>query len=303
LGLIGWSGLHRSNQEAELTLPNVNPSANLTAPSVNSPSVNSPGPSFAPLSIVRNGNDISLSGELTDVTAKTSLLDALRSAFGPDINLTDNLTIKAAVNAPDFSRLGLFFDAAVDVPDFNFDLNGDTITLTGTAPSDDLKANIEAAATAAWPNLKIANNIQAQAAPAPTAPVTPAPGPAARPGDLCARLPADITGLLATPINFETDGFNLTPTSEQQLTQVADKLRACPNASVSVVGNTDDTGNDAINLPLSESRAKSVADFLISQGVAGDHVTSRGVGSADPIASNETPGGQAQNRRVDITVS
>jgi peptidoglycan-binding protein ArfA len=87
------------------------------------------------------------------------------------------------------------------------------------------------------------------------------------------------------------------------LTQVADKLKACPNAKVAVVGHTDNTGNDAINIPLSGNRAKSVADYLISQGVLAGSIASSGVGSAQPIASNDTPDGQAQNRRVDITVS
>jgi peptidoglycan-binding protein ArfA len=86
------------------------------------------------------------------------------------------------------------------------------------------------------------------------------------------------------------------------LTQVADELKACPDARVEVVGHTDDSGDDAINMPLSADRAKTVADSLVSQGVAGDHVTSRGVGAAEPVASNATPEGRAQNRRVAITV-
>ena len=174
LGLIGWSGLDRSNKEVELTPPSVNPSATLTEPTVNAPNGNLPGLSFAPLSIVRNGNDISLSGDLPDDAAKASLLDALRGGFGPDINLTDNLNIEAGVSAWAFSGLGPLFNAAVDVPDFNFDLNGDTLTLTGIAPSDDVKAAVEAAARAVWPNLKITSNIQVQAAPAPA---VPAPAP------------------------------------------------------------------------------------------------------------------------------
>ena len=119
----------------------------------------------------------------------------------------------------------------------------------------------------------------------------------------CATLQADITALLRTPINFQTDGFSLMPASQQQLTQIPEKLKACPNPSVSVVGHTDSSGNDAINIPLSFNRAKSVADYLVSRGVAGNRVTSNGVGSAEPIASNDTPAGMAQNRRVDITVS
>ena len=79
--------------------------------------------------------------------------------------------------------------------------------------------------------------------------------------------------------------LQLTAGSQSQLTQVADKLKACPNAKVAVVGHTDNTGNDAINIPLSGNRAKSVADYLISQGVPAGSINLSGVGSAQPIAS------------------
>ena len=177
-------------------------------------------------------------------------------------------------------------------------LEGDTVRLTGTTPSEDAKAAVEAAAKAAWPNLTIVNEIRVTAptgAPAPA----PAPGPAAE----CANFQADISGLLRTPINFETDGFTLTAGTEQMLTQVANRLKACPDSRVAVNGFSDNAGNDGITIPLSGNRAKSVADFLVSQGVVGDHVTSQGMGSANPIASNDTPDGRAQNRRVEITVS
>ena len=89
----------------------------------------------------------------------------------------------------------------------------------------------------------------------------------------------------------------------QLLSQVADKIKACPDAKIAVKGYTDNSGNDAINQPLSENRAKSVADFLVSQGVAAGNVTSQGFGSANPVAPNDTPEGKAQNRRVEIAVS
>ena len=229
------------------------------------------------------------------------MLDSLKGALGGGVNLIDNINVRPGVSAPDFSGLGGLFKAAVDIPDFKFDLNGDTVTLTGTAPSEDAKAAVEAAAKAAWPNVKVVNKIQVQA---PTGAPAPAPAPAApAPAGECANLQADIAGLLRTPINFETDGFTLTPGTEQMLTQVADKLKACPNARVAVEGYTDNTGNDAINVPLSGNRAKSVADDLVAHGVAGNAVTSKGLGAANPVASNDTPDGRAQNRRVVISVS
>ena len=108
-------------------------------------------------------------------------MTASSSRSGNDIELTDNLNVKAGVNAPDFAALGSIFGAAMEIPDFNFDLNGDTITLKGIAPSEQVKAEVEAAAKAAWPNMKVVNNIEVKAAPAPQAPAPPpAPAPAAR---------------------------------------------------------------------------------------------------------------------------
>ncbi|MET0992772.1 MAG: OmpA family protein [Mycobacterium sp.] len=291
LGAIGY-GIKDRDADVDVTMPTVDPTVTLTAPTVTAPNVNVPALSFAGLSISRNGNDFTLSGELPDLAAETSLLDSLKGALGGGVNLIDNINIKPDISAPDFSGLGALFRAAVDIPDFKFDLNGDTITLTGTAPSEDAKAAVEAAAKAAWPNLKVVNEIRV------TAP-TGAPAPAGE----CANLQADIAGLLRTPITFETDGFTLTPGTEQMLTEVANKLKACPNSRIAVEGYTDNTGNDAINIPLSGNRAKSVADYLVAQGVAGDAVTSKGLGAANPVASNDTPDGRAQNRRVVILVS
>ncbi|QRY51648.1 channel-forming protein ArfA/OmpATb [Mycolicibacterium septicum] len=309
LGLIGWGGLDHSNKNADVTLPDVNPTATLTAPDVNAPDVNAPNVnlpnlSFAPLSITRNGNDFTLTGDLPDAAAKTSLLDWLRGKFGADVNLIDNLNLRPGVSTPDVSALGKVFDASADIPDFNFSIDGDTLTLTGTAPSAQVRDAVEAAAKAAWPNIKLVNNIQIAAAPA--APAPPAPGAPGAPGGTpgpCAVLQGDVSALLKTPINFSTDGFAVAPSSQQLLSQVADKLKSCEGAKVAVTGYTDSSGNDAINIPLSGNRAKAVADYLVSQGLAADHVTSSGAGSANPIASNDTPEGKAQNRRVEITVN
>jgi peptidoglycan-binding protein ArfA len=298
LALLGWGVLDKSKKDANASVPSVSPSATVTAPSVSPPSTNLPGPTFAPLSIIRSGNGITLSGDLPDADAKAKLLDMLKGVFGPNVNLIDNLTVKAGAKAPDLSGLGNVVKAAVNIPDFNWKVDGDTITLKGNAPSDDVRAAVEAAAKAEWSNLKIDNQIQFVIPPPPASSPAPAPAPGT-----CASLQNDINALLRTPINFETDGSTPTPGSQQMLTQVADKLKACPTAKVAVSGHTDNTGNDAINVPLSDNRARSVAAFLISQGVPAANITSKGFGSANPVASNNTPEGRTQNRRVDITVS
>ncbi len=295
LGLLGWGLLDKSARDTEVSLPSTAPS--VTVPPASAPEVTAPAVASA-LSILRNGNDITLTGDLPDEAAKNGLLDSLRGVFGAEVNLIDQVNITAGVEAPDLSGLGAVFKAAVDIPDFNWKLDGDTITLTGTAPTEEVKAAVEAAAASAWPNVKIDNQIRVGAPGAPTpAPASPAPA-----GE-CANLQADITAALDAPINFQTDGFTLTPDSQQMLKQVAQKITACPEVRIKVDGYTDSSGNDAINVPLSGNRAKAVADYLVSQGVGTDLVTSQGHGSANPIASNDTAEGKAKNRRVEITVS
>jgi peptidoglycan-binding protein ArfA len=294
LGLLGWGVLDKSKKEVDLTSPTV--SATATLPSVTTPNVNLPSLSWGALSLLRSGNDVTLTGVLPSEAAKTSFLDSVRGLFGANVNVIDNLTVKDGASVPDLSAVATALKPDVDIPDFGWKVDGDTITLTGTAPSDDVKAAAEAAAKATWPDAKIDNQIQVVSA-SPSAPA-PAPAPSG-----CATLQTDITGLLQTPINFATDGSSLAASSNGLLSQVADKIKACPDAKIAVKGFTDNTGNDAINQPLSENRAKSVADFLVSQGVAAGSVTSQGFGSANPVAPNDTPEGKAQNRRVEIAVS
>jgi outer membrane protein OmpA-like peptidoglycan-associated protein len=69
---------------------------------------------------------------------------------------------------------------------------------------------------------------------------------------------------------------------------------------VEIVGHTDDVGDDAYNLALSLERAQSVSDYLVSKGLDPNKVVVTGMGESDPIASNSTPEGRAQNRRVEV---
>jgi peptidoglycan-binding protein ArfA len=280
------------------TVPDVN------APEVTVPGVKGPGLSFARLSILRNGNVITLNGDLPDIATRTGLLDMLKGLYGSGVQLVDNLNIKPGVAVPDSAALGSVFQAAVTMPDFKFKISGDTVTLIGTAASGAVKSAVEAAANAAWPNLKLVNDILVlpDAAKAPSVPQAPAPPAARQPGD-CGNLQADITALMSKPVAFVTNGYTLSPGTREQLSRVAEKLKGCHSVHVAVSGYTDNTGNDGINVPLSASRAKAVADFLVAQGVPANSVTAKGFGSAEPVTSNATPDGRAQNRRVAITVS
>jgi outer membrane protein OmpA-like peptidoglycan-associated protein len=70
-----------------------------------------------------------------------------------------------------------------------------------------------------------------------------------------------------------------------------------------VEGHTDSVGSDAYNQRLSEQRAESVRDYLLSQGLKSDILTAKGFGETTPVASNDTAAGRQQNRRVELVVS
>ncbi len=103
-------------------------------------------------------------------------------------------------------------------------------------------------------------------------------------------------------ISFATNSATLSPQFKTILRDFATSLKNYPSTSITVIGYTDNTGTNAINMPLSRERAQSVMDYLVSQGVSASRFTVEGKGSSDPIASNDTAAGRAQNRRVEIYV-
>ncbi len=116
-----------------------------------------------------------------------------------------------------------------------------------------------------------------------------------RTGDeLILRMPAGIT--------FPVDSYALQPGVQGTLNEVARTLASYNQTYIDVLGHTDWTGSDAYNQALSERRAQSVADYLSSNGVARARMGIRGFGESQPIASNDSDAGRAENRRVEIKV-
>lgn len=103
-------------------------------------------------------------------------------------------------------------------------------------------------------------------------------------------------------ITFDTNKSNIKPNFYSTLNKVAQTLTEDNKSGILVTGYTDSTGNDSINLPLSQARANSVANYLAGQGVARTRINAQGLGSANPIADNSTVAGREQNRRVEIAV-
>jgi outer membrane protein OmpA-like peptidoglycan-associated protein len=101
-------------------------------------------------------------------------------------------------------------------------------------------------------------------------------------------------------VNFELESDRLTRESHDILDRVADALHDRPDLKVEVAGHTDNSGTSDYNRDLSQRRAESVRNYLISKGIDSSRLTAKGYGETEPETSNETPEGRAQNRRVEL---
>ncbi|MBR4167006.1 MAG: OmpA family protein [Bacteroidales bacterium] len=104
-------------------------------------------------------------------------------------------------------------------------------------------------------------------------------------------------------ILFDTNKADLKQASKNELSQFATKMSDMVDTDITIYGHTDSSGNDAINQPLSEKRAQSVADYLKNCGISSSRMTVEGKSSSMPVADNATKEGKAQNRRVEIYIT
>jgi OOP family OmpA-OmpF porin len=126
--------------------------------------------------------------------------------------------------------------------------------------------------------------------------------PAAAPVDptVCQQLFSDL--LAKGKIRFDSGRASIDPDSAGLLDRLIEIAMRCPTADIEIAGHTDSDGEDAFNQTLSEKRAQAVADYLVKAGLPASRFTATGYGSSQPVASNETDEGKAQNRRIDFLV-
>jgi outer membrane protein OmpA-like peptidoglycan-associated protein len=104
-------------------------------------------------------------------------------------------------------------------------------------------------------------------------------------------------------IFFETDRYQLMPSSYPEMNKLADFLQDNPGITIEISGHTDDVGTEGYNLELSAKRAESVANYLAEHGIDLKRMTSVGFGESKPVASNDTEEGKAKNRRTEIKIT
>ena len=126
--------------------------------------------------------------------------------------------------------------------------------------------------------------------------------PAAAPVDatVCQQLFADL--LAKGKIRFESGRATIDPDSAGLLDRLIETALRCPTANIEIAGHTDADGEDGFNQALSEKRAQAVTDYLVKAGLPAGRFTAMGYGSTQPVATNDTDEGKAQNRRIDFVV-
>jgi outer membrane protein OmpA-like peptidoglycan-associated protein len=107
---------------------------------------------------------------------------------------------------------------------------------------------------------------------------------------------------LTNDILFDFNSANLRPDSQQTLRDLASNFRNYPDEQVTIEGHTDSLGTPDYNQTLSQQRASIVSNYLATEGVPAERITSIGYGETRPKASNDTPEGRQLNRRVEIHI-
>ena len=122
------------------------------------------------------------------------------------------------------------------------------------------------------------------------------------PGAKVERVGEGIEVTFESGLLFDFDSDVIKPTAASNLQELARSLNKFGDSNILIVGHTDSQGDDAYNMGLSQRRANSASAYLQSQGVPASRISTAGRGESEPVASNDTEAGKAQNRRVEVAI-
>ncbi|MEQ1604344.1 MAG: OmpA family protein [Pyrinomonadaceae bacterium] len=231
-----------------------------------------------------------LTGVLPDQATKDQLLAKAREVYGAD-NIFDNLTVDPKVAKPAWlaAVMALMPFSAKDVKNGGITVEKNSISLIGQVPSDTIKAKVFSDASIALPNATI-NNLLTVGQGTVTA------DQAATQAEINEQIGSKV-------VEFDTASDQLTSNGKAVLDGIVPIMQQHAAANFEIAGNTDSKGNPAANQKLSERRAATVKNYLVSKGLAADRFTTKGFGGTQPVASNETEEGRQKNRRIGFSVT
>ena len=241
------------------------------------------------------------SGVVPDQDAKTSITDALNAVFGADKVKSDIGVDKNATTAP---WLGVFRAALDAIKGANVDaiFQGDKINVGGAAMGDAARDKVIAALKGVVGAGVAVGALSDKTAAAVAVANNRATTELASLGsgfgvkDLLFALNDSV-------FSFASDSADVPESMDPFLKTAAADLKQLKAGHVlEIAGYTDNTGDAALNLALSQKRAESVREALIKYGAAPDMLVAKGYGAADPIANNDTADGRLKNRRIEYHV-
>jgi OmpA-OmpF porin, OOP family len=253
------------------------------------------------LALSNDNGEVRASGVVNDDNAKTSILNALNEAFGAD-KVKSNISVDKSAAAA--SWLGNLTAALQALKGANVDavFNGDKVDVGGATMEDSARDAIIAALKNALGAVVAVGALTDK-----TAAAVAIANDKATTELTSLQSGFDVKDLLFalndSVVNFASDSAEVPASMAPFLKSAAAELKQLKAGYVlEIAGYTDNTGDTALNLALSQRRADAVRDAFIKLGVDPDLLVAKGYGEADPIASNDTPEGRLKNRRIEYHV-
>ena len=288
--------------------PAASPAATEQAPATSAPAVatvepTTPSSAAAPtrFALSNDSGAVRASGVVRDDSTKTSMTDALNAVFGADNVKSDIGVDKSATAAP---WLGAFRAALDAIKGANVDaiFEGDKINVGGAAMSDSARDKVIAALKAA-----VGAGVTVGALSDKTAAAVAVANDRATTELASLQSGFGVKDLLFalndSVVNFASSSAEVPESMAPFLKAAAADLKRLKAGHVlEIAGYTDNTGDAALNLALSQQRAEAVRDALVKDGADPDMLVAKGYGEADPVASNDTAEGRLKNRRIEYHV-
>jgi outer membrane protein OmpA-like peptidoglycan-associated protein/uncharacterized protein YidB (DUF937 family) len=248
------------------------------------------------LSVVNSGGKIKYSGVVPDEQTKQNIVNQLNSAYGAG-NVSGDITVDSRAKAAGWtsgltSALPYFKTSGSEVT-----FEGNSINVGGTLPENARSDMVSRLKSVYGDGMRI-GSFEAATAVTEANRRTSEALSSLRPGFTAADL---VNALNMNIINFASGSSQIPRESTQMLEQSAQAIKSAPTGTVlEIGGHTDNVGNAAANLKLSQQRADSVRRFLIDKGVNSKSLVAKGYGDSNPIASNDSDQGRFKNRRIEF---